>query len=161
MPDDKIFTAMRTAALAANPKEIGIKNLPEKEISVFGVVMDTGYEEGAASLITYSTGDASLYYSFGGGFTNGASRPEIKAAAIKLVLQAQKYLQKAEAVKEVLLPKANEINFSLLTNKGAFLLKANIENIGGLSELFKTANEVISAINIYSEVKIKHKYFGG
>ena len=160
MSEDKLWSAMRIAALSTNPKEIGIKNLPEKDISVFGIVMDIGYEEGTATLITYITGDASLYYSFGGGFVNGASKPEIKNAAIKLVSAAQEYFQKAEPVKEIPLPKLNEIVFSFLSNKGLFLLKTNIEKIKELSELFTTANAVISAINIYSEVKLKHKYFG-
>ncbi|MCL2484550.1 MAG: hypothetical protein FWF00_00855 [Endomicrobia bacterium] len=160
MSEDKLWSVMRTAAILTNPKEIGIKNLSEKDISVFGVVMDIGYEEGTATLISYITGDASLYYSFGGGFVNGASKAEIKNAAIKFVTEAQEYLQKAEPVKEVSVPKLNEIFFYLLSNKGLFLLKANIEKINELSELFKTANTVISAINVYSEVKLKHKYFG-
>ncbi|AKL98482.1 hypothetical protein [Endomicrobium proavitum] len=163
MPTDKIFEVMRTAALSTNPKDIGIKNLPQNKIAVFGVVMDIGYQEGAATLITYNTGDASLYYSFGGGFTNGASRPEIKDATIKFVAFAQTLVSRAQPVmlQQTPLANINEINFYLLLNKGAFLLKTNINNIGSLSEFFQKANAVITKINVHSEVKLKHKYFGG
>jgi hypothetical protein len=100
-----------------------------------------------------------LYYSFGGGFTNGASRPEIKAASWALIEESKKYLPQAEPVRLTELPADGKINFYLLTNKGLFLLKAGINDFGALAGLFRKANDVITKINIYSEVKLKHKYF--
>jgi hypothetical protein len=163
MPTDKLFTSMRNAALSTNPKEIGIKNLPEKEITVFGVIIDMVFDEGIATLVTYQTGDASMYYSFGGGFINGASHIEINKSAKELVSFAQSFIPKAAPTIDKTLSAETAVKFYLLTNKGLFSHEEKIEYIALKdsiwNSLFKTANKVISEINVHSEVKLKHKYF--
>lgn len=155
-----MFEQMREAALETNPKEVGIKDLPEKEITVFGMVMEMGYEEGIATLVTYKTGDASMYYSGGGGFINGASHAEIKSAAENFVTFAQGFLKYAIPAKAKALPAANAVQFFFLTNKGRFLAHELNEKLGTSPwlPLYKAGNKVITEINIHSEVKIKHVY---
>lgn len=162
---EKMFDEMRNAALSSNPREIGIKNLPEKEIAVFGMVMEMGYEGGAATVVAYQTGDASVYYSEGGGFMNGASHPEINKAAKDFVYFAQGYVKHAAATASSELPGPNTVNFYFLTNKGKFLARESIEKLGTdvspWTPLFKEGNRLITEINVHSEVKIKHKYLAG
>jgi hypothetical protein len=103
-----------------------------------------------------------MYYSFSGGFINGSSHIKIKEAVINFVLKARTYLKNAKPVSTTDLPAINFVNFYFLTNKSLFLIKENITNLGNksiiLSALFEAGNKVISEINVYSQVKLKHRY---
>lgn len=159
---EKIYDDFRDMTLSTKPKDIGVKNLPEKEINVFGMVMEMGYEEGIVTMVAYNTGDASMYFSEGGAFINGASRPEINAAAKEFVSFAQNFVKQAVPTASTDLPGDNAVNFYFLTNKGNFFAQEKIENLGSggspWTHLFKSGNRLISEINIYSKVKIKHRY---
>lgn len=166
---EKMYEEFRKMALSTKPKDIGIRTLPEKEITVFGMIMETGYDDGVVTTVAYSTGDASMYYSWGGSFINGASHPEIKNAAKEFVTFSQDFVKLAApeeaSLFAIALPSENVINFCFLTNKGNFFAKERAEKFGAegsqWSPLFKSGNKLIDAINKYSEVKIKHKYFSG
>jgi hypothetical protein len=79
-PDDRLamYEGLRAQALATKPGDLGIE--PSAELLVYGVVMDMDIGGNTATIVSFSTGDTSLYYSTGGG-TIGAGGQETVATA--------------------------------------------------------------------------------
>src|SRR5438477_9066890 len=67
-PQADIMKELRHRALHLAPEEVGIH--PSGD-TPWGIVMDTTYPEGSASLVALEDGTASLYFSGGGGVIGG------------------------------------------------------------------------------------------
>jgi uncharacterized membrane protein len=77
--------ALRARALTANAEELGIESAPGK---TFVVVMDLAYAEAVVSLVCTSSGDASLYFSNGGGVVGGGEHQSVRTAATSLLRES-------------------------------------------------------------------------
>lgn len=150
------FQDLRSMALSITAEQLGII-LPLDKTVVYGVVMDWEIGDGIVTLVSYKTGDASLYLSSGGGIIGGGQYANVNAAARQYVEKAQSFLVNADKTTTTTnLPAKNELHFYLLTNKGVFLGKEEISNIENNSsqwiDLFTEANIVITELrNISSE----------
>jgi len=96
-----IYDDLRSQALAISADLAGAKNQDE----VFAVLMETGYPEAVATLISASDGSASLYYSSGGGTIGAGGHAGPKAAAKKLVTMAAPFLKHLTKTVKSPLPK--------------------------------------------------------
>ena len=57
---ESIYNALREQILTTSPDEVGIIRSQDNP-NVWGVVMDTGYPEGAATFVSLADGTTSLY----------------------------------------------------------------------------------------------------
>lgn len=150
------FQDLRSMAFSITAEQLGIV-LPLDKTVVYGVIMDWEIGEGIATLVSYKTGDASLYLSSGGGIIGGGQHANVNAAARQYVEKAQSFLANADKTTTTTnLPAKNELYFYLLTNNGVFLGKEEISNIENNSspwiDLFTEGNIVITELrNISSE----------
>jgi hypothetical protein len=123
--------------------------------SVWGVLMETGYPEAAATLVALGDGTASLYFSSGGGIIGGGPHPSVRAAALRLVGLAGSHLTKMSPVSEFPLPASGEVKFYVLTTNGVVAASAREEHLGAgghpLSELFFAGHEVITGLREVSQ----------
>jgi len=144
-----VFENLRNQALNVKSGDLQIK-VSEKDTVVYGVVMDWDMPEGVATLIAFSTGDASLYNSKGGGTIGGIGHQKIQSAAKYLTSSAVTYLKNAKQVETTPLPPKDCVGFYLLTNKGKFYLEEKMEAMEQQSSpifgLFEDANKVITEL---------------
>ena len=88
----QIYLQLRSRILSLDPAEVG---LAPSTIAphVWGVLMETGYEVGIATLVSLADGTTSLYYSTGGGMLGSADYTPVAEASKALVSQAENHLQ--------------------------------------------------------------------
>jgi len=129
--------------------------LQEDQTIVYGVIMDWGMPDAIATIVSYQTGDASLYLSSGGGVIGGGKHENVSVAAKELVKLGQKFLNDAVKTETTTLPKTDSINFYLLTNKGVYVGIEEFKNLESRSSkwvaLFDEANKVLTELRKTSE----------
>lgn len=142
---------LRDMVLRGSAEEFSI----EPVANVWGVLMETGYPEGAATLAAMADGSASLYFSTGGGVLGGGDHPSVNAAARKLVELAGGRLAELSPTSEFPLPARGEVTFYVLTTNGVLRSGARQDTLGAgehpLSELFFAGHEVITGLREMSE----------
>lgn len=145
---------LRNMALAATPDQLGL-SLPQSEKVVYGVVMDWGIDDDVATIVSYQTGDASLYLSSGGGVIGGGEHQKVNVVSKKFVKVAQTLLDKTMKTNTTSIPGSDEIKFYLLTNHGIFVGQERIQNFenksSALYDLFLEGQILLSEIRFISE----------
>ena len=121
--------------------------------------MEMGHPGGVATLVAFATGDASLYFSTGGGVIGGVTHENVARAARHFVSTAQGYTDGMETVTVTPLPDPGEVRFYLLTPQGPLAAEADEEDLGKrrheLSPLFYAGQEVITELRLTSEQNSK------
>ena len=155
LPDNR-FLDLRNMALGVTPEQLQIV-LPESQNKIYGVVMDWDLGNGIATFISFSTGDASMYLSSGGGLIGGGQHANVSNAAKAFIEKAQQYLDKATKTDTTPLPDKNCVRFYFMTNKGKFTAQENLSkfenNTSNWLPLFEEANKVISELRLVQEKK--------
>lgn len=143
-----VFDDLRSQALAISADLAGAK----KEDEVYAVLMETGYPEAVATLVSASDGSTSLYYSNGGGTIGAGGHAGPKAASKKLVAMAAPFLKHMTKTEKSPLPKEGFTQFYVVTRSGLFAAEAKEEDLGesrlALSPLFHAAHELIHEITL-------------
>jgi hypothetical protein len=151
---DNAYEELRNMAFKATPEQLNI-SLPKDNTIVYGVVMDWEMGGATASTVAYQTGDASLYLSTGGGVIGGGQHLSVNNASKKFISLAQTFLDKTTKTEKTDLPKAKEVKFYLLTNKGIYVgqeLVQNFENSSSIwLKLFEEGNNVLTELRNISE----------
>lgn len=149
----KMFEDLRRQALAVKAQDLKI-NLSAKKVSVYGVVMDWDMPEGVATTIAFSTGDASLYNSAGGGVIGGFAHKNVENAAKELLRKADGFVARASLSVDTPLPKKDCVRFYLLTNKGIYTFEEKMTNFENETSawypFFEEVNKVITELTIIS-----------
>lgn len=155
LPDNR-FMDLRNMALNVTPEQLQL-SLPADQTKVFGVVMDWDLGDGTMTLITYQTGDASMYLSSGGGVIGGGQHENVNKASKEFVSMAQNYLDKSSKADTTTLPDKDCFKFYFLTNKGKFVAQESIDNVENKTSkwlnLFENANDVITEMRLTTEKK--------
>jgi hypothetical protein len=148
-PKENRYRELRDLALQTKPKDLGLSFQASKK-TVFGIVMDWHVQNGTASVISFITGDASIYFSSGGGIIGGGTHDNVKVKAMEFVEKAQLLIAKTARSNLMPLPADNNVIFYMLTNKGIYSIQEDLENISNHSsiwvDLFLTGNEVITEL---------------
>ena len=156
-PKNNPYKDLRNLALSATMDQIGV-SFHTNQTKIYGVIMDWDLGEGTATLISFLSGDASLYLSSGGGMIGGSGHQNIKNAAIAFIDEAGSFLDKTSKTDTTPLPNKNCIKFYFLTNNGIFVGQEQMINIENRSskwlDLFEEGNKVISEIRIVTNDKL-------
>ncbi len=119
--------------------------------------MDWDVGEGTATLVSFISGDASLYLSSGGGVIGGSGHDNVKQAAAAFINKAEKYLSKTVKTYSTPLPEKKGVKFYFLTNKGKFVGQEQIKNFDNNSslwlDLFTEGNKLITEIRMTTDKK--------
>jgi hypothetical protein len=153
---DPMYTEMRNSALSYSARDLGVTPRPG-ETQVYGVVMDIDINGSTATVISYVSGDASLYLSNGGGTIGGIGRPPVAAAARALVAAVTPaHLGSATRVTSYPRPNRGETRFYLLTTQGVHMATrptAALEaGTDAFAALFAGGHAVISGFREENEV---------
>ncbi|MEM9650333.1 MAG: hypothetical protein AAF969_17800, partial [Bacteroidota bacterium] len=145
---------LRNMAFQATPEQLGIEPKPN---SVYGIIMDWDLGNGIMTLISYQTGDASMYLSTGGGVIGGGQHESVISVVKTYLELGNSLLMSANHVEHSKLPESNTVNFYFLTEGGKLLRTENMVNFeNGSSELyglFNEANNVITQLRMISDMK--------
>jgi len=147
---------LRARILRGTASEFSIEPLG----GVWGVLMETGYPEAAATLVALADGSASLYFSSGGGVVGGGPNPAVNLAARRLVELSAEHAPELSITKAFPLPDTGDVRFYVLTTHGVLGSTAHEETLhaGGhpLSDIFFAGHEVIGRLREVSEERVLH-----
>ena len=140
---------LRKMALELKPEDIGL-NRDQFKHPVWGLLMETGFDEGYVSLISLAEGTTSLYFSSGGGIIGAGTHSTVRDAAGHFLSGAQYFFKNATAVDSYPAPAAGEVNFYFLAFDGIYAYTAPEQLLGEgkdtLSNLFFAGHELIGEV---------------
>jgi hypothetical protein len=140
--------------LRLDPKEAGLA--PSAELPrVFGVMMETGYPEGSATLGALADGTTSLYTSSGGGIIGGGDHEQVAAATAQFVRAVESALDLIPPASEQQLPASGRVVIRALTYRGPHAVDLSEDDLGygrhPLSPVFHAGHEVIAQLRLIDE----------
>ncbi len=151
--DQNPYKDLRNQAFSVTKEQLELTD----DNNFFGLIMDWELGNATMTLITFRTGDASMYLSSGGGVIGGGQYENVRTAVANYLNSAKPYLNSAKYVEHSNLPASNSLNFYFLTSEGRFLATEIMDNIENESseiyELFIEANNVITELRIISDMK--------
>src|SRR5690349_8681240 len=106
--------ALRQQALTVAAADLGLGPTAD-HTQVWGVVMETGYQEAVATLVVFGEGTTSLYFSNGGGIIGAGEHDPVRAAGKILLSSADRYLDSFTAAAVTPLPGVGRVRFYLRT----------------------------------------------
>src|SRR4030042_4174386 len=89
-----IYLQLRDSIFSLDPANAGLAPT-DAAPHVWGVMMETGYAVGFATLVSLADGTTSLYYSTGGGMLGSADYSPVANASNGLVAQAENQIGRA------------------------------------------------------------------
>ena len=155
-----VYTALRSRILHLSPVEIEVK--PSAQLpNVWGILMEMGFPNGAATLICLAEGTTSLYYSNGGGILGCGGLEAVAKASRAFLRVAEMSAQQMEFIVEYPLPRPGEVRFYALTYGGVLTREVGerVLNRGKhpLTRLFYYGQEVLTQIRLHEEQRARRK----
>ena len=137
--------------LSLDPATVGLH--PSAELPrVWGVLMEMGFPDGAATIVSLADGTTSLYTSEGGGVIGGGEHAPVAAASRRFLVEAEATetgLSPAESA-NVDLPPAGIVSFVVLAYSGTQIGAADEHELASmqhpLSQLYAAGQDVITAL---------------
>ena len=139
---DNMALELRNMILSSEPEASDT----DKNPSV--VIMDIHVDDGMASVMSSSAGDASVYLSSGRSMIGGVAHENVRMAAVAFATEAVKHKAAMSVASSFPYPAAGQVRFYLRTREGAFVAEApESELVAGkhqLSGLFEAGQEVVT-----------------
>ena len=146
-----IYMQLRDQALKVTAGSLQVRD------EVFGVVMETGYPEAFATLVSLADGTTSLYFSNGGGVIGAGHNAGSAAASRSFASKAASHTRDLSVATSTPLPKVGYTRFYVLTQHGTLTAEAKEQDLGegrhALSPLFFAGQDVITEIRKVEEAK--------
>jgi len=119
------------------------------------VVMDMLYPGAVVSLMSATTGDASIYFSNGGAVLGGIGHENVRTAAKVFVEEVARQRGQFTAVTDYAYPRGSNVRFFLRTPKAVYMAEASLESLlngqSALMRAFLRAQDVITQLRRISE----------
>ena len=149
-----IYLGLRDRAFQSTAKELGVD---VKKEEAFGVLVDIGMREAAVTVAVFKTGDASLYFSNGGGQIGGIGHEEIRNAVYRVIVKANGEVARMKTTTEFPVVQRGRIRVYVLTPNGVLLDEADEARIfktdSPASVLFAAIQDVISGFRHLPQAK--------
>jgi hypothetical protein len=149
------YLQLRNRLLQLDPAQLNLTPSVDTP-HVWGVLVETGYDVGTASLVSLADGTTSLYYSTGGGLLGSSEYAPLARASKSLVIQAEKYLpHMAKSDDDLPPPAIGQVNFILLTYSGLVSIKVPEQELTSgkhiLSSLFIQARATLEQLRLLTD----------
>jgi hypothetical protein len=123
--------------------------------------METGHPKAVVTLAAFDSGDASLYFSNGGGVLGGIGHETVRTAAVSFVESSRALLPSMSKTQETPLPPVGVVRFYVLTGDGIFTAEAPENELGNggscLSPLFYAGCDVITQLRLVTETPRRYE----
>ncbi|MEO1248071.1 MAG: hypothetical protein AAFX56_20520 [Pseudomonadota bacterium] len=144
-----VYRGLRDQALGLGPQELEPRN------GVFALLMETGYDEAAVTIVAAADGSASMYFSNGGGTIGAGEYEQVREVVFETLSETGKYLDELELTNSYPLPKLGQTRFFVVTDAGVLTSAAPEEMLGDekhdLSPLFLQVHKLIAYIRTAEE----------
>lgn len=152
--NENTFEGLRNMAFATTPEQLELSLATDKTI-VYGIIMDWGMDGATATIVSYQTGDASIYLSSGGGVIGGGQHENVSSSAKEFVNLGQNFLDKATKTENTTLAENDTIKFYFLTNSGVYVGQEHMKNFENKKSiwlpLFEKANLLLTELRETTE----------
>jgi hypothetical protein len=141
---------LRSRILTLDPATVGLH--PSAELPrVWGVLMEMGFPDGAATIVSLADGTTSLYTSEGGGVIGGGEHAPVVAASRRFLAQAEATeAGLSPAAADVQLPPAGVVSFVVLGYSATQIGAGDEDELASmqhpLSHLYVAGQDVITAL---------------
>ena len=140
--------------LTASPEKTAQK--PTKEFPrVYAILMDWPIGDQIATILSASTGAASLYTTSTFGIIGGEAHEAVRTAALNFVRAAERYVDDAIPTVEYPYPEAAAVRFYFLAFGGVRVIETSLASITQgktrYSELFVLAQAVLTKLRLITE----------
>lgn len=153
--DKNVYPELREQALNITSEMLELDISSEKEI--YGIIMDWNMGNVIVTVISFKTGDASIYLSTGQGYIGGIGHKTITNAAKNFIQSGERILPKANKTDNKDIIKKTGVGFYFLTKSGKYYIEDDFSSIengkSDLLELFEAGNEVITEYRLISDKK--------
>jgi hypothetical protein len=152
----KVMQGLRSRALSLKCEDIGLNRVSFPK-DIWGLLLETGYENGASTLIVLGDGTASLYFSGGGGVIGAGEHGAVRKASANLLAAANHFSAAASPAEAFPLPARGKVTFYFLSGRGVLSYSAQeialAEGRDELSRLFYAGHEVIARMREVEQVE--------
>jgi hypothetical protein len=149
-----VMRELRLKMLTTPPAEFGQQPTPEYP-HVCGVLMDWPIDAATVSVVSLSTGDASIYTTGTFGVLGGIGHESVRNAARRFVRLGEKHLDEATVTKDYPYPKAGRVRFYLVCYDGVRTLEADLESVKAgkdkCSDMFIEGQRVIAELRMITQ----------
>jgi hypothetical protein len=151
------YLQLRNRLLRLDPAQLNLT--PSIDTAhVWGVLVETGYDVGIATLISLADGTTSLYFSTGGGLLGSSDYTPLAKASKSLVVQSEKYRSHmSKSAHDIPLPAVGQVRFVLLTFSGLVSMQAPEQELTSgkhvLSPLYMQARVILDQLHILADKK--------
>lgn len=150
------YEDLRNKAFSVKPSDLSL-NLPINQTIVYGVIIDWSPGKNLATIVTFITGDASVYLRSGQIYIGGFAHKTISEPSKKIVLIAQSLIDQTQITIGRDYPKPNCVKIYFLTNNGTYVHQDTYQKIkeqnDKWTELFSMGNMIITEYRKLTEKK--------
>lgn len=148
------YLDLRKMAFSVTAKQLGF-DIQEDSTKVYGIVSDLDMGGATATVVTYITGDASIYLSSGGGFIGAGKHESVQKVTKEFVEKGNQVSLKGKSFDNPDLPTSGNAIFYFISNGGQTRIIESISKMetgeSEFSQLFIDLNKVMTEIRIKSE----------
>ena len=138
-----------------DPGELGLVVSPSTQ--VWGVVIDTSYDVGVATLVAFADGTTSLYYSTGGGILGSPEYGPLAEAGKAMVDLAGTFTNAMSPAEIIELPAIGQVRFTLLTYSRKLTAEVPEDSLVSgehhLSRLYQSGRDALRQLSVLNEKK--------
>ena len=149
------YLKLRTQAIKVTPEQLQLQL--ENDTDIYGIVMDWNMGDAIVTVVSFKTGDASVYMSTGQAFIGGYAHETVINAAKQFVISGKKYFSKATKTDNSEPTKEQKVDFYFLTKSGRYYIEEDFKNIenntSDLLGLFEAGNQVITEYRLKTDKK--------
>jgi len=150
---DNHYAGLRTQAINVTTEQLEI--IIDDDKAVYGIVMDWNMGDVIVTVVSFKTGDASIYLSTGQVFIGGIAHETVINASKNFVEVAVKHFEKAAKTDKIEPTNEAKVDFYFLTKSGKYYVDDFVSQIENgkseLSELFTAGNGVITEYRLVTE----------
>ncbi|MBS1553329.1 MAG: hypothetical protein JSU09_00260 [Bacteroidetes bacterium] len=122
------YEEYRKKALEMTATQLGVED-ESGTVIIYGVVIDWWELGEIATVVSFWSGDSSVYYGTGPFIDSGPKHDNVFAAATEVVSLAYNYLNNVSLCEKTPLAKQGDVTFYFMTNKGKFCASEGIQSI--------------------------------
>jgi hypothetical protein len=140
---------LRSRLLELDPADVGLAPTAAHP-NVWCALMEMGFPDGAATIVSLADGSTSMYTSEGGGVIGGGEHERVAQASMRFIAAVETRLGELEPDVSDELPGADLVTFRALTYSSRRAATASEDELASaghpLSPLFDAGHEVITAL---------------
>jgi len=146
------YMDMRKMALEVTAEQLGLQ-IPNDYIKVYGIITDLDMNGGTVTIVTYVTGDTSIYLSSGGGYIGAGQHESVRKVTKEFVDNGHLISFKGKQYENTDLPTNGNANFYFLSNaRNTKITESIVKMESGESEFSKLFAELN---NVMTEIRLK------